>query len=400
MIRGLVSGLVGGMVGGLLPSAATADPTLVLDLNFLASSLPAGLTFSRASAATDIINGVLTSFASGSPRISAANGVLIEQQRTNLCTWSETINQAASSFSWQVSGAATSTVNTDTAPDGTLTADTLVGASGFFYKVISCTVGNFYTWSYFVKAGTATSAMIAVYEGTLGLKSAIIDLTTGVLSGVSAGVTATSTTLVDGWYRVSLMFTAAATGNHEVRVATSANTIKVWGCQMEAWGLTSYISAPSSSTVTRSGDVLYRDISTLYSATAGALLFDAYVNAYSQNQHSGTINYTTTTNIIKVTPSAFLMTTGGVNQANYSFATLTPPAVSKLAVAYASNDTRACLNGTLGTADTACTPPSGTMRLTIGADYRTSYEQLSGYMRRVRYWNVRKTDAELQGMTT
>jgi len=75
------------------------DPTLVVDLDLRTNTLPSGLTFSRASAATDVINGVLTNFASGAPRISVANGYFGEnEQRTNTLRNSMAVGAYALSF--------------------------------------------------------------------------------------------------------------------------------------------------------------------------------------------------------------------------------------------------------------------------------------------------------------
>jgi hypothetical protein len=57
------------------------SPSLALDL--ARSSLDGRLSFSRASGATDVIDGVLTTYATDAPRCSASNGLLIEEARTN-----------------------------------------------------------------------------------------------------------------------------------------------------------------------------------------------------------------------------------------------------------------------------------------------------------------------------
>ena len=86
------------------------DPTLALNLNFLSSALPSGATFARASSATDIINGTLTSFASGEARISAANGYLSELSRTNLSLYANTATQSGTTVT---SGASDPLTGTD-----------------------------------------------------------------------------------------------------------------------------------------------------------------------------------------------------------------------------------------------------------------------------------------------
>lgn len=79
---------------GIVNRTKGVDTSLVSNIILTAPSLPSGLTFSRASAATDVINGVLTSFASGSPRISVANGYLPENQATNYLLWSQDLSAA------------------------------------------------------------------------------------------------------------------------------------------------------------------------------------------------------------------------------------------------------------------------------------------------------------------
>lgn len=55
----------------------------VFDFPLLVDNLPTGITFSRASVATDVIAGNLVQFGNNVPRISAFNGLLIEDSRTN-----------------------------------------------------------------------------------------------------------------------------------------------------------------------------------------------------------------------------------------------------------------------------------------------------------------------------
>lgn len=94
---------------------------------------------------------------------------------------------------------------------------------------------------------------------------------------------------------------------------------------------------------------------------------------------------------------ASLILDGGVSQATLSMGTVTANTVQKAALAYALNDFAAVRNG-----GTVATDPAGTLptvtRMSIG--YRLSGEQIDGHMRRVRYWNTRKTNAEIQALTT
>jgi hypothetical protein len=115
----------------LIPLTSSSYPTVrpSLNLDFANSqSVDPRITFTRASTATRVnANGLIEVVASNSPRIDfdpatqVCKGLLIEEQRTNLLTYSENFDNAA----W---GKQSVTVNANAAiaPDGTLTADKLI----------------------------------------------------------------------------------------------------------------------------------------------------------------------------------------------------------------------------------------------------------------------------------
>jgi len=88
---------------------------------------------------------------------------------------------------------------------------------------------------------------------------------------------------------------------------------------------------------------------------------------------------------------------GGVVQASIALGALSAATTYKAAFAYAVNDFAASLNGgTVGT-DVAGTLPTVT-RITIGS--RLLSESMSGFVRRVRYYNSRLPNASLVRITT
>ncbi len=111
----------------------TMRPTLLLDF---ANSLTVDprITFTRASTATYFdAAGVLSSAANNVPRIDydpetlICKGLLIEEARTNLLTYSEQFDNAA----WIKSNANISVTSTNsTSPDGTASADTVTISTG------------------------------------------------------------------------------------------------------------------------------------------------------------------------------------------------------------------------------------------------------------------------------
>jgi hypothetical protein len=109
--------------------------------------------------------------------------------------------------------------NTSTAPNGTLTADTL-SANGTFNSHLLAQTGNAingvtYTHSVYAKKGTNNFIQLA---GTGNVYTALnvfanFDLNNGVVGSVGAGSTATITNVGNGWYRCTMTATATATAS-------------------------------------------------------------------------------------------------------------------------------------------------------------------------------------------
>jgi hypothetical protein len=69
------------------------------------------------------------------------------------------------------------------------------------------------------------------------------------------------------------------------------------------------------------------------------------------------------------------------------------------ALAYAPNDFAGCLNGGTVATDTAGTLPATLTQLELGSDRVGPQEYINGCIASLKYYNVRKTDAELQALT-
>jgi hypothetical protein len=192
----------------------------------------------------------LQTAASGEPRFDhdpitgESKGFLIEEQRTNLLTYSEQFDNAA----W-VKARATITTNTVVAPDGTLTGDKLVEDTTASNNHLVVQAETFsaadYTFSVYLKAAERTFARLVVFDGTSAF-SYYVNLSTGAISNESGTLTANVDDVGNGWYRASLSLTAAAgTGNVAIRAATGGSGsddtytgdgysgIYVWGAQLE-----------------------------------------------------------------------------------------------------------------------------------------------------------------------
>ena len=254
----------------LLKVTTSSYPTIrpSLNLDFANSqSVDPRITFTRASTATRVRqDGLIEVVASGSPRINfdpvtqVCKGLLIEEQRTNLLTYSENFDNAA----WLKINS-TITANAITAPDGTVTADKLVentsNAAHYIYEVFNPSSGIDYTYSFYAKSGEKTSVFAQVIFG--GVNSLF---TVNLSDGTKSIITTNTGTLFDavsvgnGWYRCSIKVTTTSTSIGNVVIATANGTVVtytgdgtsglyIWGAQLEVGSFaTSYI--PSSDTFT------------------------------------------------------------------------------------------------------------------------------------------------------
>jgi hypothetical protein len=221
-------------------------------------------------------------------------GLLVEEQRTNLFTYSEDFGNAA----W-VKTNATIQSNVAIASDGTLTGDKLIPnigttSSGYVYKGYSISAGS-YTFTVYAKAGEYPRVIL--WEGAVTANSATFDLISGTVAGTGGTGTATITPVGNGWYRCSMTATYSAIGGlWIIRPQSNGNIgpftpftagdgysgIYIWGAQLEADAFqTSYIKTEASQ-VTRSADsasMTGANFSDWYNDAEGTLYAEASLKA-------------------------------------------------------------------------------------------------------------------------
>jgi hypothetical protein len=396
------------------------------------SSLDSRVTFTRASTATFVnSSGVITTAAANVPRFThdpstlAAQGLLIEEQRTNLCLQSEDF-----STTWAATQSSITT-NAAVSPSGTSTADKLIediaNAQHFVFQVVTGLVsGGTYTYSFFAKSAERTNVQILFAQGgNNALASA--NLTAGTISAVTVnggawtGGSATITNVGNGWYRLTLTATIVGSTALSCRVAledTPGNAtytgdgtsgLFIWGAQLEAGAFpTSYIPTTTTA-LTRNADVASMtgtNFSDWYNASEGAFNFE--FSAYAPSVADGfgrvfQVDDGTNNNSIQ-----FLKNNGSssqyfanVNVSNVSQATLFTPSLSanvfnKVAFCYKVNDFAQYTNG-----GTLATDSSGTLpvvnRLVFSNAGGTA--QLNGTIRRIAFYPQRLANAQLQALT-
>ncbi len=144
----------------------------------------------------------------------------------------------------------TITANAIASPDDSTTADLLTeGSAGTATVNTTFTAsasGVAHTASVYMKAGTSTGwVRLSVYEtaNATNIVNLWVNMATGALGSTSVGGTGvsgggTTTTLLNGWYRISLSFTIAATAlTMMTRSATAdSSTTRVSGADRYQWG--------------------------------------------------------------------------------------------------------------------------------------------------------------------
>ena len=418
--------------GAQLDAVSSSYPT---------SYIPSTITFtSRASVATYYDeNGTLQSAAIDTVRstynpekLYLSPKTLVESSGTNYVLDSENINGA----DWTAANT-TRVSNTTTAPDGTITADTLkensdTGLQHGLQLTQSVTSGQYYTFSVFVKRGSGTRNIKIQPGGTtyfgLNLTYITVDLSTGTLLQKGVNVTNyTITSLPDNWYRLSVTAKAIASlasgnigtailmvsGTAGVYDGDGSSSLYIWGAQYENSRYASSYIKTSGTSLSRSADV--------YTLTAGSRVMDSAnitgTNFSSwYNQSEGTIvvvadtipstvfnnmlsiNDGTLNNILGMSKNAsnqsrFFGTVGGVSQFTILKGTISDTSKNVFVGKYKLNDSSFINNiSPTITSDTSCTIPTVTT-CNIGKNLNSA--PLNGHISQVLYFPKILSDNQL-----
>jgi hypothetical protein len=128
------------------------------------------------------------------------------------------------------------TANATTSPDGSITADKLIGDNNNFlkslYKVIGVSASTIYTGSVFVKAAEYTKFYFR--SGSNTAAAATFDLTGNgsVIATFGSPISTSIIALSDGWYKVSLTHTTSSTNPDWAPNYVGYPNSGVWGAQL------------------------------------------------------------------------------------------------------------------------------------------------------------------------
>jgi hypothetical protein len=334
------------------------------------------------------------------PRIDYTGGgcakLLLEPQRTNLVTYSSEFDNAA----WTKGSGVSVTANTTIAPTGTLTADTLIGASGIDWTlsvlkrqlppVLSSTT---YTLSIYVKSLGSTTFQTSIRNNNTGSQ-----------------VTVSHSINSDTWTRVEQTYTTTPTQTLVgVIFGGTDGDVAIWGAQFEAGSYpTSYIPTTTTA-VTRNRDLCdTQNLENVIGQTEGVIFYDWILTHKStdtsedlfelsiddgSNQNIFYLNNYNNTLVAE-------LRNGGVTQFTSNSFNPTQAARYKLAFAYKANDFALYINGTQIATDSSGSVPTMN-QITFGNYFNNSANlQNSVNVNNFQLYKTRLSNAELATLTT
>jgi len=350
-------------------------------------------------------------------------GILIEGQSTNLLAGSATIGGSY----WGVANA-TAQQNSAVAPDGTLTATTLVensagGAKYAYSNSYTPAASTTYTFSAFVKPNGRNFCLIYTNFGGAN-QSSMFDLGTGATSNLSGSGVNTAAQCGNGWWRLSVTVTTTSTttANFQILPATDATTfdytgngysgLLCWGAMLEQSSFASSYIGTTSSAVTRAADSAAIAVSEItgFSEGVGTVVYEtggvSSATANSQaafSLYSSTLanNYTMAgVNVGGASDTSvrvYVKTPAG-DQSFFSTGTVSVGDSYKLACRYELDNVAASLNGGAVVSDSSGTVPVGVDTLAFGQRDGTNY--LNSNLKRIAIYGEALSDTNLQALTS
>lgn len=345
----------------------------------------------------------------------ACKGLLIEEQRTNLLTYSAQRDNAPA---WSKTDT-TVTADALAGPDGTTAVDLLTeGSAGTAQLVQAASVvaNTTLTYSDVFKRGNHDWIAVAVRDAanpSTHYVRAFFNLASGTVGTVDAGASGTGQTASiedegGGFYRCRLSGKPGTTATSAEVVSRSAAsdgsssrvngaTRYAWAAQLEAGAYaTSYIPTTSVA-VTRTADsavIIGTNFSSWFNASEGTFVVE--FDTINDNQHLFGLA-TDSNNRMQVYRGGSVLSvyiaSGGVSQWADSLAGAIA-ADNKVAFAYKANDCAAVLNGGAVLTDGAVAVPT-VPSLAIGRYGPSAGYEMGGHIRRIRYWPRRLSNAEL-----
>jgi hypothetical protein len=351
---------------------------------------------------------------------SGEGSLLLENQSTNLVTYSEDYSQS----DWSKTNISITT-NSAISPNGTINASLLTenssNAQHFIGDALTLTSGTSYSVSVYAKKKERSVLQISPSSSHIASSYANYDLDLGVVSATGGSVTAEIEYLSNDWYRCILKFTVTSTATATLAFFMQTSTtatrgasyqgdgtsgLYLWGAQVEAISYaTSYIST-NGSTVTRLADVCNNaGSSDLINSTEGVLY--AEIAALSEN-YTGrrfiTLNDSTSSNgvVLRYEASGVIVARyqiSGIAQCSIAFAA-TITNYHKIAFKYSLNDFALWVDGVEVGVDSSGNVLSDSVLNNIDFNSGNGTFPFYGNVKCLAVFKEALSDTELEKLTT
>jgi hypothetical protein len=355
-------------------------------------------------------------------------GLFAEESRTNLAYLSEQLTSGGGG-GWLNSSSTNIVIysDTDVAPDGTVTADTVSDESGASTGRVQqnrsiTSSSNTYCLSWFIKKTTSDTHYAYINVFILGGTAVSRSITVDTNSGAITFSTAVNSGVEDygDYWRVWMTSADNASGNNTIAFAlypafnTTGGSVSepsltgskvAWGCQVEVGAApSSYIPTPTTAAVTRNADqILCTDISGFHNVSECTVFVEAekqYISGATAYPRLFSLSNPSLTDQI----ASFVVEVDGAasgyvrydsaSQASMNTGAITAGEVFRMAIAYKANDFATSRDGVASVADTSGTMPT-VDRMGIGQNGGGG-NIFNGHIRRLVYWPSRLTNAQLE----
>ena len=393
-----------------------------LDLNFAATKiLDPTITFTRDSIGTFTDELGIVRYASNNvprfdhdPTTGESLGLLIEESRTNLVSYSEytgtTVQTSGTVDNWGLlftgSGSASLTPGID-APDGSNNAvrftNNNTGDSILRLNINAFTPNgsDTYILSFWARAISGTGGMSC-------------DLADGSPNG-----TWTDQLVTNKWVRIVKSGVPSNASKTFIDLISNINNNRVvdfWGVQLEAGAfITSYIPTNGSTVIRKPDHAFIRDVRVFnfFNETEGTVLFEhtdvpqTTVARYPAIGFSQT-NTVTSTRAIQVffstnNQDVYYLVRGSGSYPASDVVTIGASSgfelAGRVAFVYKANDFVLARNGTIVGTDSSGALPDDCFGLSLGGNGFSDYQFLNAHIKRFSYYPKRLPNAQLQGLT-
>jgi hypothetical protein len=389
-----------------------------LALNFTTGVLDPRITFARAGATATRTNssGYIETVAADTARFDfnpvtlECRGLLVEESRQNLMTYSEDFNTGFTTKT-NVTVSAIAAANPANGATSDALLETTANGAHQITRGVTLTAAS-YTYSVYVKRNDRNFVFLgATVTTSVG---AYFDLLNGTVGTVSAGFTASISPAANGFYRCSITFTATAASWTIVLGAAVANgtrlytgldaaaAIFVYGGQIELGSFTTSYIPTTTTAVTRNADVATitgTAFSGFWQSGPGSILVRALPSTVSGTRPLAQVDDTTADNIIALrgntTNPELYIRAGGADQATIDAGTISAAAY-RLAGAWQAGSAAASLNSGLAVNGAPASIPAAT-QMRLGSDGTNC---LNGHLQAVQYWPLRLSNASLQNASS